>query len=516
MAIRILWADDEIDLLKPHIMFLETKGYEVDTATSGADALDILHDKGADIIFLDENMPGLTGLETLNKIKAENATVPVIMITKSEEEEIMEDAIGSKISDYLIKPVNPNQILLSIKKNLDKKRLVSEKTTSNYMQEFRNIGMRLGDRMDHEEWTDIYKEMVYWELELDKADDEGMQDVVKLQKEEANAQFSKFVIKNYEDWVANEEGAPVLSHKLFKQKIYPEIKGEKPTFLLVIDNLRWDQWKTLRPVFERYFKTEEEESYFSILPTATHYCRNAIFSGLLPNQMERMFPKLWKNENDEGGKNLHEEEFLRNQLLRLGGKHLKFSYNKVTNLNFGKKLVSQVSNMMENDLNVVVYNFVDMLSHARTEMEVIRELADDEKAYRSLTLSWFENSPLIDIVKKVAEKGCKLIITTDHGTVKVNNASKVIGDRNTNTNLRYKVGKNLNYNKKDVLEIKNPEEVGLPRLNMSSTFIFAKEDKFFAYPNNYNHYVNYYRGTFQHGGISLEEMIVPLIVMNPK
>ena len=515
MAISILWADDEIDLLKPHIMFLENKGYNVLTANNGDDALDLLDENHIDIVFLDENMPGISGLETLKNIKQRDSSVPVIMITKSEEEEIMEDAIGSKISDYLIKPVNPNQILLSIKKNLDTKRLVSEKTTSSYMQEFRSIGMRLSDNLDWEEWQEIYKKMIYWELELENSEDDGMNEVIKMQKEEANAQFSKYILNNYQDWIENPEDAPLMSHYLFEEKVVPEIDAPEPTFMLLIDNLRLDQWKILKPIFEEYFRIENEDSYYSILPTATHYSRNAIFAGLMPNDIRRMFPKLWKNEEDEGGKNLHEQEFVESQLKRLG-KQVKTGYYKVTNLKYGKKLVDQFSNMMDNDLNIIVYNFVDMLSHARTDMEVIRELADDESAYRSLTLSWFEHSPLFEIIKKIAENNCKIVLTTDHGTVKVTEASKVIGDRNTNTNLRYKVGRNLDYKQKDVLAVRNPEEIGLPKSNVTSSFIFAKGDKFFAYPNNYNYYVNYYRNTFQHGGISLEEMIIPIVTLSPK
>ena len=515
MAISILWADDEIDLLKPHIMFLEGKGYNVLTANNGDDALDILEENHIDIVFLDENMPGLSGLETLNSIKQMNSSIPVIMITKSEEEEIMEDAIGRKISDYLIKPINPNQILLSIKKNLDTKRLVSEKTTSLYMQEFRSIGMRLSDNLDWEEWKEIYQKMVYWEMELDNSEDEGMNDVIRMQKEEANAQFSKFIQKNYQDWIEDPEHAPLMSHYLLEEKVATEINNEKPTYMLLIDNLRFDQWRVIRPIIEEYFRVDEEDSYYSILPTATHYSRNAIFAGLMPNDIRRMFPKLWKSEEDEGGKNLSEEEFLNNQLKRMG-KNVKAGYYKVTNLKYGKKLVEQFSNTLNNDLNVIVYNFVDMLSHARTDMEVIRELADDEAAYRSLTLSWFEHSPLLEIIRKIADNGCKIVLTTDHGTIKVSEASKVIGDRNTNTNLRYKVGRNLDYKDKDVLAYRNPEVVGLPKSNVTSTFIFAKNDKFFAYPNNYNYYVNYYRNTFQHGGISLEEMIIPVVTLSPK
>lgn len=516
MSVKILWADDEIDLLKPHIFFLKEKGFEVLEAKSGDDALEILEEEDhVDIVFLDENMPGLTGLETLNRIKSKNPTLPVIMITKSEEEEIMESAIGGQISDYLIKPVNPSQILLSIKKNLDVQKLVSEQTTANYQQEFRNIGMRLGDRLDNDEWIELYKDLVHWEIQLEKSGDDSMKEVFAMQKSEANAQFSKHVEKNYTEWISNEEEAPMMSHRLLAEKVFPLIGGDQPLFLVVIDNLRYDHWKVLRPLMEQFFRVDTEEAYYGILPTATQYARNAMFAGMMPSDIERMYPNLWLNENDDGGKNMHEQEFLEGNLKR-EGKHIKFSYNKITNLNNGKKLVNNLANLMDNDLNVIVYNFVDMLSHARTEMEVLRELADDEAAYRSIAKSWFEHSPLFDMMKQMADKGCKVAVTTDHGSIRVGEPSKVVGDKNTNTNLRYKVGKALQYNKKDVLEVNNPGEAGLPRVNVSSTFIFAKEDKFFAYPNNYNYYVGYYRDTFQHGGISLEECLIPFVELSPK
>jgi len=515
MEITILWADDEIDMLKPHVMFLEEKGYRVLTANNGDDALDMFREDQVDIVFLDENMPGMSGLEVLTQLKSGNPQIPVIMITKSEEEEIMEDAIGSKISDYLIKPVNPKQILLSVKKNLDTKRLVSEKTASNYQMEFRNIGMQLGDRLTAEDWKDVYKKMVFWGMELEASKDEAMLEVFQMQKSEANAQFSKFIEKNYIDWLHGEDDPPLLSHNVFEHSIAPLIGNEEPLFVILIDNLRLDQWRAIRPILENYFRVDDEDLYYSILPTVTHYARNAFFAGLLPLHIEKMFPKLWKGEDDEGGKNLHEEEFLENQLKRLG-KNVRFSYNKVTNLRFGRKLADNFNNLLNNQLNVIVYNFVDMLSHARTEMEVIRELASDESAYRSLTVSWFEHSPLLDILQQVAENGCRVVITTDHGSVQVNTPSKVLGDRHVNTNLRYKQGRNMQYAKKEVFEVKNPEDVFLPRNNVSTTYIFAPNDVFFAYPNNYNYYVNYYRDTFQHGGISLEEVVIPFVVLNPK
>jgi DNA-binding response OmpR family regulator len=511
---RILWADDEIDLLKPHILFLAEKGYETITAHSGNDAIELFKSQPFDIVFLDENMPGLSGIETLLRIKNLNENIPVVMITKSEEEAIMEDAIGSKIADYLIKPVNPKQILLSLKKNLETKRLISEKTNTQYQQEFRQIGMMLGDRLTYEGWVELYKKLVYWELQLDKTSEAGMYDILLQQKEEANRLFSKFVESNYIAWLKNpEKDAPLMSQHLLKRKVFPATENtDAPVFMLLIDNLRFDQWKVIEPVITELFRVAEEETYYSILPTATQYARNSIFAGLLPSDIEKMHPKWWTYDDDEGGKNLHEEELLRDQLARLR-KNIKVSYTKITNLDAGKELVDHIPNLFGNKLNVIVYNFVDMLSHARTDMQVIRELADDESAYRSITRSWFEHSPLLEALKRLSQKNVKLIITTDHGTIRVKEPSKIIGDRNTNTNLRYKQGKNLNYEKRDVFEIKNPADAFLPKVNVSTTYVFAHQDKFFAYPNNFNHYVNHYRNTFQHGGISLEEMIVPFITL---
>nr|WP_321243053.1 bifunctional response regulator/alkaline phosphatase family protein [uncultured Psychroserpens sp.] len=515
-TINILWVDDEIDLLKPHIIFLEQKQYKVTTCQSGTEAIDIIDDTNFDIVFLDENMPGLTGLETLHEIKERRANLPVVMITKSEEEYIMEEAIGNKIADYLIKPVNPNQILLSLKKNLDHSRLVSEKTTSNYQQEFRKIAMDMSMVNSFEEWSDLYQKLVYWELQLEDIEDVGMTEILESQKNEANLQFGKFIDKNYEDWFDHNADAPLLSHNLFKEKVVPELSKDQPTLFIVIDNLRYDQWKAFEPIVNNYYKKVSEEPFYSILPTATQYARNAIFSGLMPLDMEKLHPKLWKNDTDEGGKNMHENEFLQGQLKRLGLQHLKTAYHKITNLRAGKKLVENFKTLKDNDLSVIVYNFVDMLSHSKTEMDVVKELASNDKAYRSLTVSWFKNSPLLEMIQQAQNLGFKLILTTDHGTINVKNPSKVIGDRDTSSNLRYKTGRSLTYEEREVLVAKDPKSIHLPSLTMSSSFIFAKSDYFLAYPNNYNHYVSYYRNTYQHGGVSLEEMIIPFVVMSPK
>ena len=513
--IKVLWVDDEISFLKPHIIFLEKRNYKIEACQSGSEAIEIFKSQDFDIVFLDENMPGLSGLETLSELKEIKSNIPVVMITKSEEEYIMEEAIGSKIADYLIKPVNPNQILLSLKKNLDHNRLISEKTSSNYLQEFRKIAMEMNDVNSCESWAELYKKLIYWELELENSQDATMLEILEAQKMEANSQFARFIDKNYLSWF-KDENAPILSHTLFKTKVAPEIKKGQPTLLVVIDNLRYDQWKTMETTVNKHYRTQNEMLYFSILPTATQYARNAIFSGLTPAEMESRYTNYWKNDTDEGGKNLYEDKFLEAQLQRMGLFNISCEYIKITNLKAGKKLAENFKSKSKNDLTVVVYNFVDILSHSKTEMEVVKELASDDKGYRSLTQSWFNNSPLLNIIKQAQQLNFKLLITTDHGTINVKNPSKVIGDRDTSLNLRYKTGRSLSYEAKDVLAIKDPSSVGLPSISMNSTFIFAKSNLFFAYPNNYNHYVSYYKNSYQHGGISLEEVLIPFVVLNPR
>ncbi len=512
---HILWVDDEIDILKPHILFLEQKNYQVTPCSNGNDAIELVKETTFDIVFLDENMPGISGLETLNEIKVIHPNLPIVMITKSEEEYIMEEAIGSKIADYLIKPVNPNQILLSLKKNLDHSRLISRKTTANYQQEFRKIAMDLAMVNTFDDWVELYKKLVYWELELETINDSGLIEILESQKLEANSLFFKFVKKNYQNWLTSDD-KPLFSHTLFREVVVPELKqSEKGLLWVVIDNLRYDQFRILEPLINKHYKKETEKAYSSILPTATQYARNAIFSGLMPSEMEKKHPDLWKNDTDEGGKNMHEDAFLTHQIKRLG-LNTHHEYYKISNLKDGRELADNYNKTKQNDLTAIVYNFVDMLSHSKTEMEVIKELAGDDKAYRSLTESWFKNSPLFEIIQKAQSLGQKLIITTDHGTINSKHPSKVIGDKNISSNLRYKTGKSISYEEKDVYAVKNPKDIFLPSVAFNSPFIFAKEDLFFAYPNNYNHFVKYYKNTYQHGGISLEEMIIPCAIYNPK
>jgi len=514
--INILWADDEIDLLKLQVMFLEEKGYHVVTATNGDDAIDLVTKHTFDIILLDENMPGKSGIVTLNAIKALHPSIPVVMITKSEEENIMEDAIGSKIDDYLIKPVNPKQILLAIKKNVETKKLIEKKTASNYQIEFTKLGTQINDTRTFADFVEVYKKLIYWELELTESSDNQMEDILKMQKNDANSAFAKFVKNNYVAWFnEKQKERPLMSPNIFKNRVFPLMESGKQVVFILIDNLRWDQWKTMQLVLEDFYQTETEEIYCTILPTATQYARNSIFSGLMPSEIEKLHPDFWLNDEEEGGKNLYEEDLLQKQLARFG-KEPKFSFEKVLNIRGGKKVLENIPALLTHQLSVVIYNFVDMLSHARTEMQMIRELANDESAYRSLTLSWFKHSPLLELFVELAKRDVKIVLTTDHGTIRVNNPIKVVGDKNTNTNLRYKQGKNLGYNAKEVIEITNPAKAYLPSSNLSSTYIFARNDDFFAYPNNFHYYANYYKSTFQHGGVSLEEMLVPLIVLSPK
>ena len=514
---KILWVDDEIESLQSQKIFLENKGYHVQTLTNGFDAIDYIKDNIVDVVLIDESMPGITGLETLAKIKEVNAQIPVVLITKNETENLMNEAIGSQISDYLIKPVNPNQVWLSLKKIIDNRRLVAEKTTTAYQQQFRNLFMALNSNPNHNEWMGIYKELVHWELSLQRSDSPEMQEVFQTQKNEANTEFFKFISRNYASWVKDKAtDKPVMSHTLLKEKVLPSIEKGTPAFFVLIDNLRFDQWRSIMPIFLESFRMLEEDTFYSILPTATHYARNAIFAGMLPAEIEKKFPQQWKNDDEEGGKNLSEEEFFKAQLKSAGHGDMRTSYTKVLNNQAGLDLVNNIHNLLSNDLNVIVYNFVDMLSHARTEMEVLKELAGDEVSYRSITASWFEHSPLHQALKKIADKNVKIILATDHGSVRVKTPVKVIGDKQTTTNLRYKHGRNLNYDPKEVLAFREPKEAGLPTPTVNSSYIFAGEDVFLCYPNNYNHYVNYYRNTFQHGGVSLEEKIVPVIQMVSK
>ena len=511
---HLLWVDDEIEMLRAHIIFLEKKGYDVTTVNNGNDAIEECRKRNFDLVLLDEMMPGITGLETLQQIKDISPSTPIVMVTKSEEENIMDQAIGQKIADYLIKPVNPSQILLALKKNIHKKQIVTEVTQTGYRKEFQDIAMRIMDCNTLDDWKDIYRRLVRWELELSSADSD-MTEMLQMQKEEANNSFAKFVRKNYLSWVApGTTQRPLMSPDIFKKCVFPAVNNGEKVFLVVIDNFRYDQWRTLAQDIGEMFNVDED-MYMSILPTATQYARNAIFSGLMPEQIEHMFPDLWVDEDEEEGKNINEEPLVRTQIERYR-RHDTFSYHKINDSAGAERLVERLGELTKNDINVVVLNFIDMLSHARTESKMVRELANNESAYRSITQSWLRHSVLAELFKRLAQSHFKVVITTDHGSIRASKPIKIIGDRNTNTNLRYKLGKNLAYNAKEVFTIKEPHKAQLPAPNLSTSYVFAYGDAFFAYPNNYNYYVQYYKDTFQHGGISMEEMLIPLITLTAR
>lgn len=515
--VKVLWIDDEIDLLKPHVMFLEQKGYEVLTMNNGRDAIDILKTESVDIVFLDEQMPGMSGLETLSEIKVMIPSLPVVMVTKSEEEQIMEEALGSKISDYLIKPVNPGQIILAIKKQLESNRLEGEKSSMAYQQEFRSIGTELSANLEYFEWEKIYKKLVYWDLELPKAGDDGLMDILRTQKQDANRLFSKYIENNYEDFINGKKGDSdfEMSHTILKQKLFPLISGDVPVFLIVIDNLRYDHWKVMQPVLERYLKVINDSTYMSILPSVTHYARNSMFAGLLPSEIEKKYPQYWVPEDSSERKNQSEKDLLEEYLKR-HGKDPKITFNKVLNQGYGLKLIDYLPKMLQTPLNVIIYNFVDMLSHASTEIELLREMSNMDVSYRSLVLSWIEHSPLVELLKNLMGHKAIVVITTDHGSIRITNPIRVKGDREASVNLRYKVGRNMEFDPKQVMYVRYPADIFLPKVSMTASFIFSKENDFFVYPNNYNQYVSYYKDTIQHGGISMEEMMVPFIVTQTK
>lgn len=510
---QLLWVDDEMELLKAYIIFLEKKGYEVTTVSNGTDAIDLCEERSFDLVILDEQMPGLSGLETLQRIKEIAPATPVVMVTKSEEENIMNQAIGQKIADYLIKPVNPNQILLTLKKNIHRREIETEVTQSQYQQQFQQIAMQIMDCHTWNDWVEVYKRLVHWELQLSSTDSQ-MSEMLAMQKEEANLGFSKFVKKNYMDWITDDKQAPLMSHRIFKECVFPLLDQKEKVFMVVLDNFRYDQWRMLAQEIGDQFDIDENV-YSSILPTATQYARNAIFSGLMPNKIAKMFPDLWVDEDEEEGKNLNEGPLIKTQLERYR-RHEAFSYQKINTSAEAERFMQQLNTLDKNQLNVVVFNFIDMLSHARTESRMVRELANSESAYRSITLSWFRHSVIADFFRWLAQTDYKVIVTTDHGSIRCTKPVKIVGDRNTNTNLRYKLGKNLSYDSKELFVIKTPEKAQLPSPNLSTSYVFATGDSFFAYPNNYNYYVSYYRDTFQHGGISMEEMIIPLITMTGK
>ena len=510
--------DDEIELLRAHVMLLRDKGYSVETATNGEDAIEFVRSKKFDLVFLDEMMPGKGGLETLSVIKEISPSLPVVMITKNEAESLMEDAIGSKISDYLTKPVNPSQILLVCKKFLEGKKIQSEQVSRDYTQEFSSISRLLLNPLDYTEWTDLYIKIANWEIELDKHPELGLQKMLADQRRESNAEFSKYVEKNYQAWINRTDKRPTLSTDIVERYVIPNLNEKKSVFLFVIDCLRLDQWLVMEE-YLREFYSIDKEYYFSILPTATPYSRNAIFSGLFPLELEQRYPDLWQGEDDsESSHNKYEKELLM-KLLERKRVNLKSEpkYVKILDAEFGRQIQSNIVSYTQNKLTAIVVNFVDMLAHGRSDDPILKEIAPDESAYRSLTDTWFRHSSLFGMFQTLAgRKDVKIIVTTDHGSVRCMRGSKVIGDKEASTNLRYKFGRNLKSDEKQSIFLKNPKDFKLPQRGVTTNYIVAKEDYYFVYPTEYHKYLNHYRDSFQHGGISMEEMILPVITMEPK
>ncbi|MBR0309616.1 MAG: PglZ domain-containing protein [Paludibacteraceae bacterium] len=509
----IVWADDEIDLLKPYIIYLSSKGYEIIPAMSGQDAIEACKQHVVDIVFLDEQMPGLSGIETLQILKQEHPELPIVMITKSEEEQIMEQAIGQQIADYLIKPVNPSQILLCLKKHVHSRQIVEEHTNANYRQEFSDITYMINTARTFDEFAAIERTLTQWELKLQDANS-SMAELLSMQRKEANAAFAKFVRQNYEQWFEHPESRPIISTDVFRKAVFPLLDEGRKVFVVVIDNFRYSQWKIIQPLLAEYFSVKEEQLYSAILPTATQYARNAIFAGLMPLQIQQQFPEYWVEEGDEETKNKFERELVGTMLHRFRRRD-EYSYFKINESDFCEKVIRQLKSL-STPLNIAVVNFIDMLSHSRTDSKMMRELAPDEAAYHSLTLSWFKHSPIMEFFHQVAALGYEVVLTTDHGTIRVTDPVQIVADKNTNTNLRYKVGKSLSFQDRSIFELTKPAKVGLPAPNLSSTYAFCTGNLFFGYPNNFNYYAQYYRDTFQHGGISMEEMIIPLVHLQPK
>ena len=517
---RILWVDDEIELLRSHVIFLSEKGFIVDTVTNGEDAISSVKDKDYDLIFLDEMMAGMGGLETLAQIKDYNANIPVVMVTKNEEESLMNEAIGFKISDYLTKPVNPSQVLLVCKKILEGKKITGEFAAKDYLQDFNQISQAMLQNLNSDEWIEIYLKLVNWDLELDVHSGMGLRQTFIDQKREANKEFSKFVENNYRNWINSsvDYDRPTLTVDILNKYLVDEVKNYDNVFFFVLDCLRLDQWLVMEKHLTDYFKIDKSY-YYSILPTSTPYARNSLFGGLYPSEIEKYYPQLWQSgDDDENSMNKYEKELLQ---LFLDRKRIKLKndlkYIKIIDPEVGRNFEHNILSYQNTHLTAIVVNFLDMIAHGRSDSDILKEIAPDESAYRSLTNSWFTHSSLLSTLKSIASlKKSRIVITTDHGSVRALRGAKVLGDREASSNLRFKYGRNLKVDDKHAVYVKNAIDYKLPKRGVTINYIIAKEDYYFVYPTEYHKYLTHYKDTFQHGGISLDEMLLPVITMEPK
>lgn len=514
---RILWADDEIDMLRPHILYLKGKGYEVEAVSNGEDAVKSAEAKSFDIVLLDEMMPGMGGLATLEAIKQRHPNLPVIMITKNEEENLMNMALGRQIADYLTKPVNPSQIHLAIKKVFESEALQRSQRTRDYVAEFNRVLSLRHGALGWQDWAELFQRVVGWDLEFRQIQEESLRQSHQEQKGQLNREFARFVEDHYAGWVQKPFGErPPLSVDIAPHWVLPHLKEGRRVALVVIDCMRLDQWSILEPLVRPYFDIKTD-LFMSILPTATPYSRNAIFSGLYPSEIARKYPDWWlENAPKEDSRNRYEKELMDKLLEAEGIPTAGHRYLKIFTPQESNNLRKKINTLGEATFLSMVFNFVDMLAHGRSESELLQELAPDEEALRGVLQSWFQHSALLEVLRVLSRQDTVVVVTTDHGLVQVKRSSEVLGNRDTSTSIRYKFGDNLGCNEREALHIKRPEEYKLPGDGLIKHYIIAKENFYFVYPTNFHQYERQFRNSFQHGGISMEEMILPVATLYPR
>jgi hypothetical protein len=453
-------------------------------------------------------------LTTLEEIKDIEPHLPVVMVTKSEEESLMEDAIGSKIDDYLVKPVNPSQILLVIKRLLDSKKIISSSSMRRYVQEINKFNQQLYGPMQPEDWHTAARLIAEWNLEMDESTDEGLKQTHEGTKKEWNNEFTKYILNSYQKWLHTDK-RPRLSPDVTAEFVVPPLKQKKKTLFVVVDCMRLDQWMLIEPLVAEFCNVQRDY-YFAILPTATPFARNSLYAGLFPDDINKAYPDLYATM-DEGSLNRDEDRLFSDNLARNG---LRFEnqmkYVKVYDNSEGEALAKRASDFFESPAVTFVFNFLDILTHGRSSNVILKEIAGTEAAFRTLMRSWFVHSPLYTILQTFIQRGFHIVVTSDHGSVLCRQGTMAHGRRSTSTNLRYKYGDNLNSDPKDSLLIKKPDQWRLPKFTLATTYIIAKDDYYFVYPNNYNEMVRQFQNSFQHGGISLEEMVVPIATLTPR